>query len=122
MTVATNSYYQKGIIAKYLSDTADDLTGLPFKLHDFGFRGVSSVETAGIGGCAHLVNFAGTDTIAGIMTARKYYGCPMAGVSIPATEHNTITTWGRDGELDAFRNISVISNFKLTLSGGPSQI
>ena len=44
MTVATNSRYQKEIIAKYLRDTADNLDGLPFKLHDFGFRGVSSVE------------------------------------------------------------------------------
>ncbi|ELT87741.1 hypothetical protein CAPTEDRAFT_162451 [Capitella teleta] len=105
MTVATNSYYQKEIIARYLNDTADDLMGLPFKLHDFGFRGASSVESAGIGGCSHLVNFAGTDTIAGIMTARKYYACEMAGVSIPAAEHSTITTWGQDGELDAFRNM-----------------
>lgn len=46
MTVATNSRYMKEIIAKYLHDTADSLDGLPFKLHDFGFRGVSSVEVS----------------------------------------------------------------------------
>lgn len=105
MTVATNSRYQKEIIAKYLDETADNLNGLPFKLHDFGFRGSSSVESAGIGGCAHLVNFCGTDTIAGIVTARKFYGCEMAGYSIPAAEHSTITTWGRDGEYEAFKNM-----------------
>ena len=33
--------------------------GEDFKLHDFGFRGVSSVETAGLGAAAHLVNFKG---------------------------------------------------------------
>ena len=44
MTVATNSRAMKGIIAKYLYETADTVDGLPFKLHDFGFRGVSSVE------------------------------------------------------------------------------
>ena len=44
MTVATNSRYQKQILAKYLNDTADDMGSLPFQLHDFGFRGVSSVE------------------------------------------------------------------------------
>lgn len=44
MTVATNSRKQKEIIAQYLHETADDLSGLPFKLHDFGYRGVSSVE------------------------------------------------------------------------------
>ncbi|XP_069142407.1 nicotinamide phosphoribosyltransferase-like [Argopecten irradians] len=105
MTVATNSRYQKEIIAKYLDETAENLLSLGFKLHDFGFRGSTSVESAGIGGAAHLVNFCGTDTIAAIATARRYYGCDMAGFSIPAAEHSTITTWGRDGELEAFRNM-----------------
>lgn len=29
----------------------------PHQLHDFGFRGSSSVESAALGGAAHLVNF-----------------------------------------------------------------
>lgn len=61
-----------------IGHTRLEVTGNPsfidFKLHDFGFRGVSSVETAGIGGAAHLVNFKGTDTIPGILLSRKYYG------------------------------------------------
>ncbi|CAH1785042.1 unnamed protein product [Owenia fusiformis] len=105
MTVATNSRAQKEIIAKYLDETSDSMALLPYKLHDFGFRGTSSVESAGIGGAAHLVNFRGTDTIAGIMMARKYYNCKMAGESIPAAEHSTITTWGSTGEVEAFRNM-----------------
>ncbi|XP_076469668.1 nicotinamide phosphoribosyltransferase-like [Babylonia areolata] len=105
MTVATNSRAQKEIIARYLDETADNLDALPFKLHDFGFRGSTSVEAAGIGGVAHLVNFKGTDTIAAISTARAFYGCPMAGHSIPAAEHSTITTWGKDGESEAFKNM-----------------
>lgn len=44
MTVATNSRNQKEIIGKYLHETADSLGGLPFKLHDFGFRGSTTVE------------------------------------------------------------------------------
>ena len=60
----------------------------------------------GIGGCAHLINFMGTDTVEGLMYARKYYDEPMAGFSIPAAEHYTITTWGgKDKEIDAFRNM-----------------
>lgn len=74
-------------------------------LHDFGFRGSTSVEAAGIGGCAHLINFRGTDTIAALITAKKYYNCDIAGYSIPAAEHSTITTWGKDGEVDGFRNM-----------------
>lgn len=36
---------------------------------------------------------------------RQYYNCEMAGYSIPASEHSTITSWGKEGELDAFRNM-----------------
>ena len=53
MTVATHSREQKKVIAKYL-DVTGDIDGLGFKLHDFGFRGVSSVETAGTGCCARV--------------------------------------------------------------------
>ncbi|XP_077985924.1 nicotinamide phosphoribosyltransferase-like [Glandiceps talaboti] len=105
LTVATNSRAQKLVIAKYLSETADNLEGLPFKLHDFGFRGSTSVESAAIGGAAHLVNFLGTDTIAGLVCAKKYYNCPIAGFSIPAAEHSTVTSWGKTGEVNAFRNM-----------------
>ncbi|VDM60596.1 unnamed protein product [Angiostrongylus costaricensis] len=62
-------------------------------------------ESAGIGGAAHLVNFMSTDTIAGLKLCQKYYSCEMAGFSIPATEHSTITTWKREGEVAAFRNM-----------------
>ncbi len=102
-TVATQSREMKKRLLEYLDRTGDP--GLvDFKLHDFGFRGVSSVETAGVGGAAHLVNFLGTDTFEGIMVAREFYGEPMAGFSIPAAEHSTICSWGREREADAMRN------------------
>ena len=106
VTVATQSWYLKQLIRGHLLRTADDPEGqLPFKLHDFGARGVSSAESAGLGGAAHLVNFRGTDTVSGVLTARAYYGEAMAGFSIPAAEHSTITSWGRERELDAYRNM-----------------
>ncbi len=58
-----------------------------------------------LAGMAHLVNFMGTDTIEGVLAARRYYDEPMAGFSIPAAEHSTITSWGREGEVDAYRNM-----------------
>jgi nicotinamide phosphoribosyltransferase len=103
-TVATNSREIKKTIKKYLDETGNP-NGLPFKLHDFGYRGVSSSETAAIGGAAHLVNFMGTDTVAGIILANNYYNAGMCGFSIPASEHSTITSWGREHEVDAFANM-----------------
>lgn len=105
-TVATRSWQIKGIIRQYLQETSDDPEAeLPFKLHDFGARGVSSSESAALGGMAHLVNFKGSDTVLGILAAKRYYDEPMAGYSIPAAEHSTITSWGREHEVEAYRNM-----------------
>jgi nicotinamide phosphoribosyltransferase len=105
-TVCTQSREQKKIITKYLTDTGSkDVIdkGLHlFKLHDFGFRGVSSVESAAIGGAGHLVNFLGTDTMAALVLHKEYYHEDMAGFSIPASEHSTMTSWGKEGECDAW--------------------
>ena len=106
VTVATTSWHAKQTIRQYLQRTSDDPEGqLPFKLHDFGSRGVSSLESAAIGGAAHLVNFLGTDTVSALLFARAFYHEAMAGYSIPAAEHSTITSWGRDNEVEAYRNM-----------------
>jgi nicotinamide phosphoribosyltransferase len=98
-TVATTSYHIKKIIYNALKRTADDADAeIGFKLHDFGSRGVSSLETAAFAGAAHLVNFLGSDTTVGIMAANIGYNTQMAGYSIPATEHSTTTSFGRHGE------------------------
>lgn len=103
-TVATQSLEMKKLVLAFLEETGEPALA-EYKVHDFGCRGVSSVETAGIGACAHLVSFRGTDTLPGLIVARDYYGCPMAGVSIPAAEHSTITSWGREHEAAAFANM-----------------
>jgi nicotinamide phosphoribosyltransferase len=54
---------------------------------------------------AHLVNFMGTDTMEGLLAARRYYDADMPGFSIPAAEHSTMTSWGRDREQAAYANM-----------------
>ncbi|HEX4506249.1 MAG TPA: nicotinate phosphoribosyltransferase [Alphaproteobacteria bacterium] len=105
-TVATLSFEAKRVIRRHLDRTSDDPDGqIPFKLHDFGARGVSSLESAMLGGMAHLVNFQGTDTLSAILGARRYYDAAMAGFSIPAAEHSTITAWGHAREAEAYANM-----------------
>lgn len=104
MTVATQSRAMRKLLLASLERTGDPSL-IDFKLHDFGFRGSTSVESAGIGGAAHLVNFKGTDTTEALLMLREYYSEEMAGFSIPASEHSTITSWGREHEVDAYRNI-----------------
>lgn len=106
ITVATRSRTIKKIILEALNKTSDDPQAeIGFKLHDFGSRGVSSQESAMIGGAAHLVNFMGSDTIVGVRCANEYYKSDMAGFSIPAAEHSSITSWGKENEEDAYRNM-----------------
>lgn len=105
-TVATKSYFAKQVLRAALEKSADDLSGLRFKLHDFGARGATCGEAAGIGGAAHLLNFAGTDTVEGLIYAMDNYSASVVpGFSIPAGEHSTYTSWGRENEAEAYRNM-----------------
>lgn len=105
-TVATISRACRKIIYSYLQQTSDRADEeIAFKLHDFGQRGVSSRQSAGLGGMAHLINFMGTDTTEGVLAAMEYYGAGIAGFSIPAMEHSTVTIWGKENESEAFRNM-----------------
>lgn len=103
-TVATSDRANRLEILKFLEKTGDPST-IDFKLQDFGARGVSSKESAGLGGMAHLLNFNGTDTVMALVYARNFYNADMAGFSIPAAEHSTITSWGRENETLAYRNM-----------------
>ncbi len=105
-SVATVSYDIKQLISGYLEKNGTP-ESIGFKLHDFGSRGATSMESAKLGGMAHLLNFFGTDTLAGWMGAVEHYHANTAslGFSIPASEHSTITSWGKDFEIDAFENM-----------------
>ena len=103
-TIATISYYQKKILLNALKKTGT-MSNVSHMLHDFGFRGSTSRESAGIGGAAHLINFEGSDNIAGMEMINSYYYGETPAFSVPASEHSTITSWGKEHEIDAYRNI-----------------
>ncbi len=105
--VATQAMYMKMDILKYLRKTSDLVEEIVnFKLHDFGARGVSSGESAAINDSAHLVFFEGTDTFEGLDYITDMYNFPgVAGFSIPAMEHLTVTIWGKKMEYKAYENM-----------------
>lgn len=109
ITVATLSHEVKKIVREYFEKTSDlpenimD-TVIEFVLNDFGFRGVSSVQSAGIGGSAHLVNFLGSDTTYASKRICEYYNTDRVfGLSVPATEHSIMTMKGEAGEVEMMR-------------------
>jgi nicotinamide phosphoribosyltransferase len=112
-TVATNSYNMRKLCYEYLARTGD-VSLIDNRVVDFGLRGVSSRESAAILGLAHLVSFKSTDNQAAIDAGEEFYDCAMPGFSIPAAEHSTIITWGKEFELEAYRNvIRVYGKYKM---------
>lgn len=101
-TVATISNNTFRMIDHYLEETAESNAGLPFMLHDFGYRGASSHESAAIGGAGHLITGRGTDTLPAMQLAMEYYNANLdtLAFSVPATEHSVMTSLGREGEFD----------------------
>lgn len=105
-TVATSSLGFRRLFEKYAEETSSAPGMVPFQVHDFGYRGCSSEETAALSGMSHLVNFLGTDTVTAVKTAKEYYSATAPiGLSVPATEHSVMCAFGRDHEIDAFRRM-----------------
>jgi len=109
ITVATLSREVKKIVIEYFDKTVSlpqeviDVV-IEFVLNDFGFRGVSSVQSAGYGGSAHLVNFMGSDTTVASKRICDYYNTDnVFGLSVPATEHSIMTMKGEAGEVEMMR-------------------
>lgn len=106
ITVATTAHACKKVIWGWLQESCMDPEGeIDFKLHDFGARGASSGQSVQRGSAAHLTSFMGSDSLEGILAANIYYNSPMSAFSIPAGEHSTYTSWGKDNEIDAYSNM-----------------
>lgn len=101
-TVASLSYAVKQDLKVALERTGCSLDGLPFMLHDFGYRSATTDEAAAIGGLGHLVNFLGTDTLPALLLAIDAYAADpnTLAFSVPATEHSVMTADGRSGEMN----------------------
>lgn len=103
-TVATTSFGIKRLILRWAAKTGGNLS-IPFHLNDFGARGVSSEESAEIGGAAHLVNFLGSDTLEGIKCIMENYDSDVCGHSVPASEHSATIVYGKENESKAYEHM-----------------
>ncbi|MDD9900242.1 MAG: nicotinate phosphoribosyltransferase [Alphaproteobacteria bacterium] len=134
-TVATKSRILKEITRDFMEGTSDEpAAAIDFMLQDFGARGVSSMESSGLGGMAHIVNYKGTDTVMGLVASLGYYnkdfdkfleetpdkpkramikllkkmkeeGTPLPAFSVEASEHSTMTIQGREGEKEQIKRL-----------------
>lgn len=116
LTVASLAFHQRQVIEKalvregFMPQAAAGIA--KFSMVDFGMRGVSDLTAAARGGAAVLTSFASSDnTLGGKQLYDKYdgkgCGLELSEVfrSVPASEHMTITIWGREYEEIAYRNM-----------------
>lgn len=106
-TVCTNSWKIRQALKPLIEKSCANPAEIVTKVSDFGARGVSSGESAMLGGAAHLVNFNRTATVEAVRMVNRYYGTRdgMAAKAIPSAEHGAILSWGADREADAYEHI-----------------
>ena len=99
-TVASVAHQFHLIGKEYGEKYADNLDYLPFQFHDFSQRGQHGVEASMLSGLGHLTSSAGTDAMASILLAEKYYGAKLdkelVGGSVVASEHSVMEAYGLD--------------------------
>ena len=102
ITVASNSYRFRRMFNGFADRTVGNRDHVPFQMHDFGYRGCGSEESAEIAGAAHLLSFLGTDTTGAVCFLRDYYDAANCrrpvGLAVPASEHSVMCAWDKDNE------------------------
>ena len=101
-TVASRSYDIKSNIIE-MAKITDETPFVDYSFLNFGDRGCTSVETANLGGFAHLTCFKGTDNFGSIKYTKEFYNVAIEeinniGHSAIASEHSSVTAWGRNNE------------------------
>lgn len=106
-TIGTLSWMCKEVIKAAFKKTSDNDNPKTIRhiLHDYGARGVSSFESASLGGMAHLVNFHQSDTVPGVLASKRYYNHVMPALSGPNSEHASFTAWGVEREADVMKHM-----------------
>lgn len=108
-TAATVAYQFLTLFNRYADETVGNRLHVPFQGHDFSSRGLMGRYAAGtLIGPAHLLSFAGTDTVPALDYIDQVYGGypvgSLIGCSVPASEHS-VTSLGIavDGERETIK-------------------
>lgn len=104
-TTATITYEMRKMIKESMLKTMGNIEGIDYILNDFSSRGATTYEASILGGLGFLTSFKGSDNMSALIHAKTLYGTDEKYSSISASEHSTITSWGRENEIEAYRNM-----------------
>ncbi len=110
ITVASCCYKYKQLVDDFYEQTVDKSIMFlkDFSVHDFGYRGDTSEEGAAISGAAHLLSFMGSDTVPALPFIEYFYNADTSKpvmLSVPASEHSVMCSFGKEHEFEAFENM-----------------
>lgn len=99
ITVASTCYKYRTLVDSSFAKSVDESMMFlrDYTVHDFGYRGDTSEESAAISGVAHILSFAGSDTIPAYPFAVEYYDANTDDDvmnSVPASEHSVMMSFG----------------------------
>ena len=111
--IGTRSFYTKKMLTE-MGKLTDENPFVSYQLHGFGDRASSSIESASWGNIGHLSCFLGTDNFHSLKTIKETYNIKDEDIgkiahSIDASEHSTVTSWGKDKEQDFVMNFLEVS-------------
>lgn len=109
------SYHYRTLVDEMWDKTVDpEMFFLKnFAVHDFGYRGCKTEEEAGLSGMAFLAGYhgLGSDTVPALPFIVRHYQGEMLDpnnpimLSVPASEHSVMCSFGREDELAAFHHM-----------------
>ncbi len=108
---ASQAFEFRRLLEKAAIETTGNADFVPFQGHDFSMRGMSGHVDAANSGVAHLCSFVGTDTVAALDVAERFYGGDdmrppyLIGASVPATEHMVMCIGGQEEEIETYRRL-----------------
>jgi len=95
ITIATNSLYIRRDLKPLVEKTGTPEL-LPYMVHDFGARGVTTKDQQKRGGMSHLFIFDGSDTMIANRYLNHFYHKKGKLKTVWATEHSVATAYGSD--------------------------
>jgi nicotinamide phosphoribosyltransferase len=108
MTSATIALRLRRLLDRFAEDTSDIPEFVDWQGHDFSYRGLQSDEVAAASGTAHLLSFAGTDTVPALDFIEEHYGPTdrFLGGSVAATEHSVMMAGiAVEGEFEVYKRL-----------------
>lgn len=100
--IGTISFYVKKMLMQMAALTSEH-PFTDYQYINFGDRGSATPEAAKVGAVPHLIMFHSTETISALEYIMDNYGVSLEEAykitsTVPATEHSTITSWGKKRE------------------------